>query len=164
MPPITYITPGFAIAPELTAADFQRLAEFGFRSVISNRPDGEAADQLAGREEALLARRAGLDFRHVPAAKHELFTDEVVGAMTRALAELPGPVLAHCKSGIRAAIAWAAASAHRMPVAEVLGRLAAAGQDLEFLRDDLEAQADRGRWTAGEAAGDSLPGALAAAA
>jgi hypothetical protein len=55
-------------------------------------------------------------------------------------------VLAHCKSGLRSAIVWAAASARSQPVDCVLAALAAAGFELDFLRDDLEQQADRKRW------------------
>ena len=67
-------------------------------------------------------------------------------AMADAVASLKGPVLAHCASGLRSAIAWAAASARTQNVDCVLKALEKAGFDLEFLRDDLEGQADRARW------------------
>jgi sulfide:quinone oxidoreductase len=146
MPPITYITPRFAVCAALTPEDFADVARLGFTAVISNRPDGEDAGQLAARQEAALAWRAGLKFRHVPATKLDLMTDEVVEGMAEALAGLDGPVLAHCKSGVRSAIVWAAASARSQPVDCVLDALTKAGLDLDFLRDDLEQQADRKRW------------------
>lgn len=146
MPPIVYITPRFAVTAALTADDFAEAARLGFKAVISNRPDGEEADQLPARQEAALAWRAGLRFRHVPASKLDLMTDGVVEGMAEALSGLEGPVLAHCKSGVRSAIVWAAASARSQSVECVLDALTNAGLDLDFLRDDLEQQADRKRW------------------
>lgn len=150
----TPITPQFAVTSALSPEDFALAARLGFKAIVSNRPDGEEPGQLTAREEAVLAWRAGLQFRHVPAGKHETFTDDVVEGMADALAGLAGPVLAHCKTGTRSLIVWAAASARSQPVTCVLDTLRAAGQDLDFLQDDLEAQADRRRWLGTSAALD----------
>ncbi len=146
MKTITYITPNFAVTDMPSPEDFARFAALGFRAVISNRPDHEQDGRLTGRQEAVLAWRAGLRFQHIPAAKHDLFTDHVVEPMADALNALKGPVLAHCESGVRSAILWAAASARSQSVDCVLAALRKAGFDLDFLRDDLEAKADRKRW------------------
>ena len=143
---ITSITPRFAVTSELQPEDFAEIARLGFKAIVSNRPDGEDASQLTARREAVLAWQAGLQFRHVPASKLDLFTDETIENMADALAGLQGPVLAHCKSGIRSAIVWAAASARTQSVDCVMDALAAANLDLDFIRDDLEQQADRARW------------------
>jgi sulfide:quinone oxidoreductase len=66
--------------------------------------------------------------------------------MEEAVRTLNGPVLAHCKTGLRSAIAWAAASARSQPVDCVVAALRGAGFDLDALRSDLEAQATRKRW------------------
>lgn len=146
MDTIVYITPGFAVTSALAPADFAKAAELGFKAIISNRPDGEAAGQLTAREEAGHAWRAGLRFAHVPSSKLDLFTDAVVEGMADAVRRLDGPILAHCQSGLRSAIIWAAASARGQPVDCVIDTLTAAGFDLAFLRDDLDQQADRARW------------------
>lgn len=151
-PQLVWITPVFAVSAALTAADFPALAAAGIKAVISNRPDGESADQLLGKREAGLAWQSGMLFRHVPAAKHDLFTDSVVEGMADALRDLKGPIVAHCASGLRSAIVWAAASARSQPVDCVLEALAKANIDLGAIRDDLEAQADRKRWLGGPAA------------
>ncbi len=145
-PRLTWITPDFAVTSALEAADFAGLAQQGIASVISNRPDSEEAGQMPAKTEAVLAWRAGLVFRHVPAAKHDLFTDVVIEGMADALRGLKGPVVAHCKSGFRSAIVWAAASARSQPVDCVLAALDKAGFELDSIRDDLDAQADRKRW------------------
>jgi uncharacterized protein (TIGR01244 family) len=146
MDTITYITPNFAVTGALEPEDFREIAARGFRAVVSNRADGEENGQLTGRDEAVLAWRAGLAFRHVPAAKHELFTDPVVEGMADALNGLEAPVLAHCKSGLRSAVLWAAASARGGSVDSVLDALRRAGFNPDALRDELEAQAHRKRW------------------
>jgi sulfide:quinone oxidoreductase len=146
MPQITSLTPAFGVADTLTPGDFASIAAQGYKAVISVRPDGEAPDQLTAKQEAALAWRNGLTFRHVPAGKLDLFADPVVEGMEEALRNLNGPVLAHCQSGIRAAIVWAAASARSQTVDCVIDTLTKAGFDLDFIRDDLDAQADRRRW------------------
>jgi uncharacterized protein (TIGR01244 family) len=143
---IVQLTPRFAATAAMTDADFAEAKRLGFTAIVSNRPDGEEPGQLTAKQEAVLAWRAGLQFRHIPASKHDVFTDDIVSGMAEALAGLNGPVLAHCKSGVRSIITWAAASARSQPVDCVLDTLKAAGQDLDFLRDDLEAQANRKHW------------------
>lgn len=143
---IVPLTPRFATTAAMTEADFAQAKLLGFAAIVSNRPDGEEPGQLTAKQEAVLAWRAGLQFRHVPTSQHDVFTEDVVTGMAEALAGLQGPVLAHCKSGTRSIIAWAAASARSQPVDCVLDTLKAADQELDFLRDDLEAQADRAYW------------------
>lgn len=143
---ITRIHPSFAVSGRLDEADFAEVAALGFRSIISNRPDGEDPSQLSAREEAVLAWRHGLRFAHVPAAKHDLFGDVLIESMAEALDDLPGPVLAHCASGMRSAIVWAAAAARSQGAECVLEVLAAAGLDLEIVRDELEQEPARRRW------------------
>jgi len=160
MKTVTYITPNFAVTDMPAPEDFARLAALGFKSIISNRPDDEEDGQMTGREEAVLAWRAGLRFQHIPAPKLDLFTDAVVEPMADALNALEGPVLAHCQSGLRSAIVWAAASARSQSVDCVLAALRKAGFDLDLLRDDLEAQADRKRWLGSSPALDCREAAL----
>jgi uncharacterized protein (TIGR01244 family) len=143
---VTSLTLDVAVAPALTAADFGELAERGFKTVINVRPDGEASGQMTAAEAARAAHAAGLQYLHVPAHKYELFADDVVSLVARTLAEAQRPVLLYCASGQRAAILWAAAMARTVAVNDVLAILKAAGFDLDFLRDDLDAQADRTRW------------------
>ncbi|MFM9938312.1 MAG: TIGR01244 family sulfur transferase [Hyphomicrobiaceae bacterium] len=173
MDKIIHITPMFAVTAALAPQDFATVAVMGFKSIISNRPDGEEPEQMPGRIEAAHAWRHGLRFAHVPAAKLDLFTDPVVEGMADAIRALDGPMLAHCKSGVRSAIVWAAASARSQSVDCVIAALESAGFELDFLRDDLDRQADRRRWLgdvspaldcgcAGQSA--SLPGITAKAA
>lgn len=148
MQSIVYIASDIAVTGELTAEDVAAAAALGFRSIVNNRVDGESDDQLSGHAEAVHAWRNGLRYAHVPASKIDLFTDPVIEGVAEALENLPRPVLLHCKSGMRSAIVWAAAEARHSPVDSVLNALGAAGFDLDFLRDELDAQADRRHWMA----------------
>ncbi len=140
---IVYLTPRFAVTGALDNDDFAAVAAAGFKAVINNRPDSEETGQPEARSQAQRAWAAGLQYRHIPASKHDLFIDGVVTGMAEALAAFDGPVLAHCKSGLRSAIVWAAATARTEPVDHVLAQLEAAGFELDFLRDDLDQQANR---------------------
>ncbi|MGE0848524.1 MAG: TIGR01244 family sulfur transferase [Hyphomicrobiaceae bacterium] len=141
------ITPNFAVAGALQAGDFAQLAAAGFKSILSNLPEGESVAHLTAAEEARLAEQAGLGFRHVPATKHDALSERVVEEMSEALSALRAPVLAHCASGLRSAVAWAAAAVRGQPVDCVLARLSAAGFDLAGIRDQLQDEHDPGHVT-----------------
>jgi uncharacterized protein (TIGR01244 family) len=141
---IIHITPSFAVTGALRPADFAEAAALGFRSIVSNLPDGESSVHPTSRQEAELAGQASLGFRHIPATKHEVFSNRVVDGTVAALSALEAPVLAHCASGLRSAMAWAAAASRSQPVDCVLAAIRAAGFNLEPVRDELEAQGGRG--------------------
>jgi sulfide:quinone oxidoreductase len=150
---IAYLTPAFAVTGALDRGDLAKAAALGFKAIVSNLPDGESVSHPDSATEARLAAEAGLAFRHIPATKHNVFDDRIVDATVRALGELEGPVLAHCASGLRSALAWAAAAARSQPADCVLAALRDAGFDLAAIRDDLEEQH-------GHAQTDRLPPAL----
>jgi len=139
---VTHINPHIAVTGALQPADFTAIAAAGFKSVLSNLPDGESTAYPTSRQEAELSARAGLGFRHVPATKADLFTSRVVDGVGDALRELPGPVLAHCASGVRSAVAWAAAASRYQSADRVLEALSTAGFNLEAVRGELESLRD----------------------
>lgn len=140
---ITHITPHFAVTDALQPGDFAAAAALGFKAIVSNLPDGESSRHPSSADEAKLAADAGLGFRHIPATKVEVFGDRVVDGTIRAMSELEGPILAHCASGLRSALAWAAAAARSQPADCVIAALKTAGFDLAVIREELEQQ--RGR-------------------
>ena len=75
---VTHITPHIAVTGALQPADFAEIAAAGFKSVLSNLPDGESAAYPTSPQEAELAARPGLGFRHIPTTKADLFTERVV--------------------------------------------------------------------------------------
>lgn len=140
MTKIAFLSPTLAVAGAMSREDFALAAQLGFKAVLNNRPDYEEAGQFTAREEAVLAWQAGLAYRHVPVAKHEVLELHALDAQGNALRSLPGPILVHCRSGLRSTIMWAALSVQAgAPATEVFAAAAEAGQDLSALREEIEA-------------------------
>ncbi|CAM0997173.1 Beta-lactamase hydrolase-like protein phosphatase-like domain-containing protein [Rhodanobacter sp. Root179] len=129
------LTEQLSVAPQIAAADMPAIVAQGFRSVVNNRPDGEEPGQPdnAGLEAAALA--AGLEWRHIPVVSGKV-NDDQVRSFSEALAQLPGPVLAFCRSGTRCSALWALSSDDT--VDNILATTEAAGYDLSILRGWLE--------------------------
>ncbi len=126
---IRRITDGLSVSPQITAADIPALKDAGFRSIIANRPDAEGPDQPGHDEMQAAAAEAGLEFRYLPVTPGTV-KDETAAAFDKALTELPGPVLAYCRTGTRSATLWSLAEAGRRPLPEILAATKAAGYDM----------------------------------
>jgi sulfide:quinone oxidoreductase len=97
---IRKLSEAVSISPQITPANVPEIALAGFRAIICNRPDGEDQEQPAAAEVGAAARAAGLDFAYIPAVSGALSETEAK-LMGRALAGLPRPILAYCRSGAR---------------------------------------------------------------
>ena len=128
------LTDNISVAPQITAADLDALAAQGFRSIINNRPDGEAAGQPASAELQAAAQKAGLAYRHIPVVSGDLQQAQVV-AFSEALAKLQSPVLAFCRTGTRSSMLWALQADGTADA--ILDAALAAGYDLSTLRPRL---------------------------
>lgn len=113
---VTPIDETFAAAPQIDPGQAAEIARRGYRAIICNRPDGEEADQPPAAAIAAAAAAQGLAFAHVPAVSGAI-TAADAAAMARALADLPGPVLAYCRSGARSQKLYAMARAQTPPAA-----------------------------------------------
>ena len=131
-----------AVAPQIHADDLPAIAAAGYVAVINNRPDGEEPGQPAGAAIRAAAEAAGLSYHEVPVGQMGIGPAQL-DAMTAALAQADGPVLAYCRSGTRSCNLWAlaAARAGRDP-ALLVAQGAQAGYDLSALRPTLDALAD----------------------
>ena len=125
---VNQIDDRLSVAPQIRPADVAELAAAGFRAIIFNRPDGEGPDQPTGGEIAVAAA-AGLAFRYLPIVSGKA-GDEDAAAFAAALAALPGPALAHCRTGTRSATLWSLAEAGRRPLPKILRRTNAAGYNM----------------------------------
>jgi sulfide:quinone oxidoreductase len=124
------LAPSLAVAPQISAADIGVLGAAGIQSVICNRPDGEGADQPNFAEIESACRAAGLRAAYLPVLSGSV-TDDDVKAFTTLLEQLPGPVLAYCRTGTRSATLWSLAEAARgRPLPEILFATKAAGYDM----------------------------------
>ncbi|WP_371155399.1 TIGR01244 family sulfur transferase [Jannaschia sp. 2305UL9-9] len=126
---IRKISARLSVSPQITTDDLAALKSAGFRSIISNRPDGEDGDQPSFDEVAAAAGAAGLEARHIPVTSGRIGAPDVTAFQT-ALHELPGPTLAFCRTGTRSTTLWALAEAPHRPMPEILGAAKAAGYDM----------------------------------
>ncbi|WP_243611862.1 bifunctional protein tyrosine phosphatase family protein/NAD(P)/FAD-dependent oxidoreductase [Shimia aestuarii] len=123
------ITDQISVAPQITAEDVRTIAAKGFRAIICNRPDGEGADQPAFDEIERVAREEGLTCRYLPVVSGKV-TDADAADFGTALMELPGPVLAYCRTGTRCATLWSLSKAADTPTADILAATKSAGYDM----------------------------------
>jgi sulfide:quinone oxidoreductase len=134
---IRKINDEISVAPQITVDDLAEVAAQGFRTVINNRPDGEATDQASATEIEAAAHAAGLAYYFVPAVSGQL-TPENVAEFGRAIDDAEGPVLAYCRTGTRSATLWALSQAGNRSADDIIGQAASAGYDLGPLRRVLE--------------------------
>ena len=123
------ISPALSVAPQISLDDVQAAKEAGFRAIICNRPDGEAPDQPTSAEIAQAAQAAGLEYRFMPVLPGKVTDDHAV-EFADALRDLPGPVLAYCRTGTRSATLWSLSQAAIMTPAQVLEATKNAGYDM----------------------------------
>ncbi len=138
---IACLSPSFAVAGELTAADFVEIQAQGFKAILANRPDGESATQLSAARTEQLAAEHGMAFRYLPLVMADVLEPRTSIETQAAIDAMPGPVLAFCRSGTRSAMAWAATASLTDPVAGVIAALKQADFEIPGLADELAARA-----------------------
>ena len=94
------ITPEISISAQPSAKDLALIHTLGFKSIISNRPDGEAIDQSLYEEMRQAAIYAGMEAAYLPIEASGP-TSEDVDKLADLLKTLPLPVLAYCETGAR---------------------------------------------------------------
>jgi uncharacterized protein (TIGR01244 family) len=94
-----------SVSAQPALKDFESMVQQGAVMLINNRPDGEDADQPGNELEARAAGAVGIQYRYIPVVSKRL-TEADIRRFQAALAESPGPVLAHCKSGTRSLMLW----------------------------------------------------------
>ena len=98
---ITCHNTAFGTAGQIEPAELTEIASQGYKSVINNRPDGEAGpSQPKNADIAAQAEVLGLHYAYLPVAPGSV-TPAEVQEMNRLLKTMPGPILAFCRSGAR---------------------------------------------------------------
>jgi sulfide:quinone oxidoreductase len=129
---IRHLAPGLSVSPQILAGELDALKQAGYRAVICNRPDGEAADQQLFAEIFQRARELGIDAHYLPAESGKV-TDEQGAAFGQLFATLPKPVLAYCRTGMRSTTMWALSQAGQHPLPQIVEAAQRAGFDLKGL-------------------------------
>ncbi|MES3153346.1 TIGR01244 family sulfur transferase [Sphingomonas faeni] len=138
---IRQINESISVAPQIAVEQVAEIAAAGFKTIVNNRPDDEDAGQPSGDAIRTAAEAAGLKYVSIPVT-HAGFSHPQIDAMTQALTDSDGPVLAYCRSGTRSCNLWAlaAAKAGRNPNL-LLAQAEDAGYDLRGIRPMLDALA-----------------------
>ena len=140
---IRSLTENYAVSPQIAPADLAAIKAAGFTTVIDNRPDGEIPANLHAEIMRQSAEALGLTFVINPVIGGALTLDNV-RAQKAALDSARGPVLAYCASGNRSSMVWALAQAGKRPTDELIALPARFGYQLEGLRGQIDALAQRG--------------------
>jgi sulfide:quinone oxidoreductase len=134
---IRKVDDAISFSPQIKLEDVHEIARLGFQSVISVRPDGEESDQPSAENVRMTTEGEGLKFRHIPVVASKI-TDHDIALFAEAMQALPKPVLAFCRSGMRAATLWALSEAMDKGADAVLAATTSAGYDLGQVRSRLE--------------------------
>ena len=134
------LTEQLSVAAQIAPEDIAELAAAGFRSLINNRPDGEAEGQPASTSLAAAAVSHGLDYRHLPVISGQV-SEQSAADFATALRSLPSPVLAFCRTGTRSCSLWVLQAAGDADA--VLDTARQAGYDLQSLRPRLLLESGR---------------------
>ena len=126
------IAPDLSVSAQITAQDVGIAAAQGFRSIIINRPDGEADDQPSSEEIKESAQRSGLEVIYMPVISGKV-EDSDADAFAKALIELPAPILAYCRTGTRSITLWALSQAGHLSKGAILKTAMDADYDLSAL-------------------------------
>jgi sulfide:quinone oxidoreductase len=124
------LTNELAVTGQIAPGDMPGLAAQGVCGIICNRPDGEAPGQPAYAEIEKAAAANGIKTACQPVAPAAI-SDEDAATFGRLLEELPSPVLAYCRSGMRSTALWALSQAGKLPVEDIVAAAAMAGYDLK---------------------------------
>ena len=109
---ISKISEDFSVTGQILPEEVTAIAQTGFKSIICNRPDNEEFNQpqYASIEQA--AASAGISVTYIPIVHGQAGMPEVQ-AFKKALEDMPGPVLAYCRSGARSAAMYNAVQSIR---------------------------------------------------
>ncbi|MEE9314131.1 MAG: TIGR01244 family sulfur transferase [Rhizobiaceae bacterium] len=127
-----------SVAVQIQLSDLATIAEAGFTTVMSNRPDGEEIGQPSFAEVKEAAEQAGLKAVHVPVVSGGMMADDPV-KFGQVVDEAEGAVLAFCRTGTRSAILWSLDQGARGNSSEqVIAITTAVGYDLSGLASQID--------------------------
>ena len=118
-----------SVAGQISPVDMQEIAQAGFKSIVCNRPDGESPGCSSSQELATAASRVGLTMAYLPVVSGRITASDG-REFSALLNQLPTPVLAYCRSGLRSATLWALSQANTQVWPELVHHVARAGFNL----------------------------------
>lgn len=130
------LEPSYYISGDIHLADVDELITAGFRTIVSFQLDNESLEQTPFRIIADYATARGVQAVHLPVKRGKV-DDAVAFSFQVVLNTYAGPVFGYCKTGMRAAYAWALAKRGDIPTDEIINRLQMHGFQNELFESQL---------------------------
>ncbi len=130
------LSPRFFVSEQISTTDLGVASAQGIKTIMNNRPDGEAQGQPRSADLAAAAAELGMQFVDLPVVAGRL-TDENIDQFESANRTLQGPILMYCRTGTRSTSLWALNEARTLDVDAVMATAAQAGYDLTAMRARL---------------------------
>lgn len=137
--PIEKIADYLYISKQVDQRITKRIASYGIKTVICNRPDGEEPNQPDFETVKAWLHAAGIEnVIYMPTIMNDI-DDKALAQFQETIANSPAPILAYCRSGTRSAMLWALNQAKRgVEVNSLITAAGLAGIQLESQRERLE--------------------------
>ena len=129
---IKNLSANFAVSPQIKISDLDEIWNAGYRSIICNRPDGEADGQALAGDVETAARAKGFDFLFLPVLSGRAAMPHAMQTR-KALADMQKPVFAYCRTGTRCTVIWSLMQISEMEANDILAATSAAGYDMSRL-------------------------------
>lgn len=139
---IKALSSDLSVGAQISAEEVNAVAAAGFRTVINNRPDGEAPDQTDGEKIAQASQELGLDYKYQPVISGG-FTLKDVEEFGQLLKEAEKPAFAYCRSGTRCTMLWALSQAGTLSTDEIIQAASNAGYDISAMRGQINHLAEQ---------------------
>lgn len=105
---VTRLDAAFAVSGQISVRDVAEIAAAGFKTLVNNRPDGEARGQPHSAEIEAEARRFGLRYCYIPIQPNHAAEAEAK-RLAAVMREATGPIYAYCRTGARSTSLWKSA-------------------------------------------------------
>jgi sulfide:quinone oxidoreductase len=99
------LAPQVYVTGQVFEHDLKLMADEGVRSIINNRPDGEASGQPKTADLAEIAENLGMTYIYIPVVSGSI-TEQNVVDFRQACDTLEKPILVFCRSGARSTSLW----------------------------------------------------------
>ncbi|MFC2506085.1 MAG: TIGR01244 family sulfur transferase [Kingella sp. (in: b-proteobacteria)] len=128
------------ISNQLDERFIKRVASYGIKTVICNRPDGEEPKQPSFEQVKAWLNAVGVENVVYMPIVMDGIDDGALSDFQETVAKSPAPILAYCRSGVRSSMLWALNQAKRgVEVNSLIKAAELAGINLEPQRARLQA-------------------------
>ena len=133
---IQHLYKSLSVSKQIKLADLKDIAASGVKTIINNRPDGEAPRQPRSETLSKRAQELGLTYHYIPVIPGGM-TDENVADFATVVKNNQGPTLAFCRTGTRSTTLWAKSQKGILPAEEIISEASKAGYNLSKMKSAL---------------------------